>query len=593
MPVPVPGPEPRKLFAEEEAAVLARHTREVSFPAGSCIFKAGSPGDSCYLIDKGRVRIEMDRSELDSEDVLGFLEAGAILGEISILDGMPRSASAFAHTDVTARRIDKEDLDQLSESNPRALAALYLTLGRHAGAKLRGANERLGDAVFTSRDPEVEELVGQALVAQQEIHDWPEERIDAMLLAVAQSFAIHAKELAEDTVRITRIGNVPDKTCKNIIASMGVYRSLVGRPASGVLSTDEARKVTEIASPVGVVVGLIPATNPAATAIFKALIALKGRNALILSFPRSLRDVGPRIGAIMQDALQGSGASPHLVQWIKHGHSRKKTEILMGHPKVALVLATGGASMVRAAYGSGTPTIGVGPGNAPALICADADLEHAAQSVVLSKSFDNGLVCGSENNLVVVASVRGAFVEALIKAGAAVLTPEEARHFTEIVVVPETHQFRNEILGQGAAMVAEFLEIKRDYPVQLIVVPAETVEGEEAYFREKMAPILSLFTVADEQEGFELSLELLEREGKGHTAVIHTRSTEKINRFAAAMPASRILANSPASHGVIGFCTGLMPSLTLGCGTFGGNSTTDNVSYRNLLNIKRLAHFLA
>ncbi len=195
---------------------------------------------------------------------------------------------------------------------------------------------------------------------------------------------------------------MPDKTCKNVMASMGVYRSLVGRPASGLLNTDEARKVSEIASPVGIVVGLVPATNPAATAIFKALIAIKGRNALILSFPRSYRDVGPKVGSIIQEALRSSGTPVDLVQWIKRGHSRKKTEILMRHPEVSLVLATGGASMVRAAYASGTPTIGVGPGNAPTLICADADLDYAAESVVLSKSFDNGLVCGSENNLVVV-----------------------------------------------------------------------------------------------------------------------------------------------------------------------------------------------
>jgi acetaldehyde dehydrogenase / alcohol dehydrogenase len=589
---PVPERELHAPPTEDHSEVLEGYSQRVSFPAGACIFKAGSPGDCCYFIDEGRVRIEMDRSELDSEDVLGFLEAGSILGEISILDGLPRSATAIAHTDVQARRLDTDGLDRLRETNPRALAALYLTMGRHAGMKLRGANERLGDAVFTTRDPEVEELVARAAVAQKQVQEWPEERVDALLLGVAQSFAIHAKDLAEHTVRVTRIGNVPDKTCKNVIASMGVYRSLVGRPASGVLSTDEARKVSEIASPAGIVVGLIPATNPAATAIFKALIAVKGRNALVLSFPRSLREVGSMIGAVIQDALRQGGAPADLVQWIKHGHSRKKTEILMGHPKVSLVLATGGASMVRAAYGSGTPTIGVGAGNAPTLICADADLEHAAESVVLSKSFDNGLVCGSENNLVVVASVRDTFVEALAKAGAAVLTEDEARYFTECVVVPETHQFRREVTGQAAGPAADFLGIKRDYPIRLIVVPVETVAGEPAYAGEKMAPLLSLFTVADEQEGFELSLELLEREGKGHTAVIHTRNQDTINRFAAAMPASRIIANSPATHGVIGFCTGLIPSLTLGCGTFGGNSTTDNVSYRNLLNIKRLAHFL-
>lgn len=593
MAMPVPEREPGRLFAEEESAALARYAREISFPAGTCIFKAGSPGDCCYFIDEGRVRIELNRNELDSEDVLGYLDAGSVLGEIAILDGQPRSASAYAHTDIQARRVSKEDLEHLGETNPRALASLYLSLGRNAGMKLRSANERLGDAIFPTRDPEVEELVARAAVAQKEIQGWSEERIDSVLLMMAQSFAVRAKELAEDTVRVTRIGNVQDKVCKNVLASMGVYRSLVGQTASGVLSTDEERKVSEIACAAGIVVGLIPATNPAATAIFKALIAIKARNALILSFPRGIREVGPQIGTVIQDALRKAGAPGDLLQWIKHGHSRKKTEILMSHPKVSLVLATGGASMVRAAYGSGTPTIGVGPGNAPTLICEDADLDYAAQSVVMSKSFDNGLVCGSENNLVVPAKIREAFIEALVKAGAAVLTPEETVEFDSVVINPETRHFRLEITGQGAGSLADYLGIKRDYPIQLIVVPSDAQTGPKAYGGEKMAPLLSLFTVADVEAGLELSLNLLQREGMGHTAVIHTKDSAMINRFAAAMPASRILANTPASHGVIGFTTGLMPSLTLGCGTFGGNSTTDNVSYRNLLNIKRLAHNLA
>ena len=586
----VPDSEQRARFAGDHSEVVDAYARTITFPAGSCIFKAGSEGDCFYLIDRGRVRIELDRSELDSEDVLGFVEAGAILGEISILDGRPRSASAFAHTEVEARRLGREDLDRLGEANPRALAEVYLVLGRNAGMKLRTANERLGDAIFETRDPEVDELVERAIAAQKQIADWSEDRIDALLLSMAQAFAVCARELAEDAVRVTRIGNVPDKTAKNLLASMAVYRSLVGQPAHGVLASDPVSKVIEIAAPVGVVVGLIPATNPAATAIFKALIAIKGRNALILSFPRSIRELGPRIGSIIQAALTSCGAPADLLQWIKSGNSRKKSETLMSHPKVSLVLATGGASMVRAAYGSGTPTIGVGPGNAPALICADADVAYAAESVVLSKSFDNGLVCGSENNLIVVESVREAFVAALEKTGAAVLSPEEVARFSSFVVVPTTHQMRHEVIGQAAARIAAFTGIKRDFPIQVIVVPVARESMEPAYAHEKMAPILSLFTVADEQEGFALSIELLQHEGAGHTAVIHTPDAEKIDRFAAAMPVSRILANSPATHGVIGFTTGLMPSLTLGCGTFGGNSTTDNVSYRNLLNIKRLAH---
>ena len=473
----------------------------------------------------------------------------------------------------------------VTEYEPRALF-------RNASLRLRGAGERLGSVLFAGEDREIDELVARAAVARQQIGGWPEARIDAMLLAVAQSFAVAARPLAEDTVRVTGVGNVPDKTCKNVMASMGVYRSLAGRQASGVLETDDARRVSEIACPVGIVVGLIPATNPAATAVFKALIALKGRNALIFSFPRSFREVAPKVVGIIHAALRASGAPVDLIQWVKRGQSRAKAESLMRHPKVSMVLATGGAAMVKAAYGSGTPTIGVGPGNAPVVICEDADLQHAAECVVISKSFDNGLVCGSENNLVVPDAVRESFVRALVSAGAAVLTDEEARRFTAMVVVPSTGRLRGDVIGQSAGDIAAFTGILRDHPIELIVVPADPVSGAEAYAREKMAPILSLFTVASEQEAFELSLDLLQREGMGHTAVIHTRNTVTINRFAALMPASRILANSPASHGVIGFTTGLLPSLTLGCGTFGSNSTTDNVSFRHLLNIKRLAHYL-
>src|SRR5207248_4112962 len=181
-----------------EPAIIARYGQPIAFPAGTCIFQAGSPGDCCYVIDSGRVRIELDRSELDSEDVLGFVGAGSILGEISILDGMPRSATAIAHTDVAAHRVRTDDLEQLAETDPRTLAAIYRILGRHAGIKLRSTNERLGDAVFPTRDPEVDELVARAKAAQNEIENWSEERIDAVLMAVAQTFAVRAKSVAED-----------------------------------------------------------------------------------------------------------------------------------------------------------------------------------------------------------------------------------------------------------------------------------------------------------------------------------------------------------------------------------------------------------
>jgi acyl-CoA reductase-like NAD-dependent aldehyde dehydrogenase len=384
---------------------------------------------------------------------------------------------------------------------------------------------------------------------------------------------------------------VRDKVAKNLLASLGVYRSLVGRPASGALETDDSTSITEIAAPVGVIAGIIPVTNPGATAIYKTHIAIKGRNALIHRFPRSTGDLAITVGTLLQDAAVRGGAPRDIVQWIGRGNSRKKTEILMRHPGVSLILATGGASLVKSAYASGTPTIGVGPGNAPALVCADADLTHAAESVVLSKGFDNGLVCGSENNLVVVEEVRERFVAALERAGAAVLDSDERRAFLAATVVPGKDAFRSQLLGRAAAEVAAATGISRTHPIKLIVVPVDSVASGGACAREKMAPILSLFTVANAREGLEVSKALLAIEGAGHTAVIHTKDQETVRQFAAALPASRILVNSPASHGVIGFTTGLMPSLTLGCGTFGHNSTTDNVSYRNLLNIKRVAHY--
>jgi acetaldehyde dehydrogenase / alcohol dehydrogenase len=583
--------EVARSLTEQPLAALAPYFQPVGFAAGDCIFKAGSPADGCYVIDRGRVRIELDRSELDSDDVLAVLEPGTILGELSLLDGLPRSASAFAHTDVQARKLSAADVGLIAESDPRLLAELYAALGRNAALKLRHTNERLADAVFGGTDPEVEELVARAAAAQAAVADWPEARVDALLQAMAQAVAAVSGELAEATVRVTRMGNAPDKTVKNLFASMGVYRAISGKPAGGLLRADDETGVAEHAAPVGVVFGLVPVTNPVATAIFKAMIAVKGRNALILSFHRRAQELAPLVCGLIQEVLTRSGAPADLVQWVKGGGSRRKTELFMRHAKVSLVLATGGASMVHAAYSSGTPAIGVGPGNAPVLVCADADIEHAAQSVVLGKSFDNGLICGSENNLVVVEAVREAFAEALVRAGAAVLVPGEARRFAAVVIDPETGHLRAEAVGQSAQAIAGFVGIQRAYPVKAIVVPTEGVGRSNPFAGEKMAPILSLFTVPDEDAGLALCRALLEREGTGHTAIVHTQSRATVDRFAAAMPASRLLVNSPGSHGIMGFTTGLEPSLTLGCGTFGKNSTTDNVTYRHLLNVKRVADF--
>jgi acetaldehyde dehydrogenase/alcohol dehydrogenase len=326
--------------------------------------------------------------------------------------------------------------------------------------------------------------------------------------------------------------------------------------------------------------------------VFKTLICLKSRNALILSCHRGALPVGNQAGEIIQSVLAKHGAPVDLVQWIKERTSRRLTSMFMAHKDISFILATGGPSMVHAAYSSGTPAIGVGPGNAPVWLCPDADLDAAAEMVVGSKSFDNGVICGSENNLVVDASVRADFTAALEANGAAVLSPEETDVLTPHVIDPEKDRLRREVVGLSAQRIAEGAGIQREGPIRLLVVPQGIEQVEGAYAKEKLAPILSLFTVDGEAEAIELCRRILANEGIGHTAIIHTRDQSLISRFGMEMPASRVLANSPGSQGCIGLGTGLTHSLTLGCGTWGSTSTTDNVSFGHLLNIKRIAQAL-
>lgn len=444
-----------------------------------------------------------------------------------------------------------------------------------------------------TEDTDVDAMVERAVHAQKEIQDWPEERIDRLLQALAEKVSTHAEELAIAAVQETKLGNVADKTAKNRFASLEVYRSLVGQIGQGRLSLDKRGKVTALASPVGVVFGLVPATNPTSTFIFKVLICLKGRNAVILSPSQRALGVSNRLGELIQMVLREQSAPAQLVQWVRSKNSRTTAITFMEHPNISFILATGGPAMVRAAYRSGTPAIGVGAGNAPVLICADANLKHAAGCIVMSKSFDNGIICCSEHNLVVVQSCVRAFKEALEKQGAAVLSEVETLAFLKAMVDLSRNRLKSQVNGQFAADLAAQVGILRSYPIKLLVIPTGDVSEKNPLAIEKLAPILSLFTVADEHVGMQVCQQLLALDGMGHTAITHTHNTALIEAFAASMPASRILVNAPGTQSGIGMTSGLIPSLTLGCGTFGGTSTTDNVTYSHLLNIKRVAYYRA
>jgi acyl-CoA reductase-like NAD-dependent aldehyde dehydrogenase len=448
-------------------------------------------------------------------------------------------------------------------------------------------------AILSSLLPVLEqsadELVSRAVAAQQAFESWDDYRVDALLGGIAQRIDDHAADLASATVTETQLGNVADKTTKNRLASQGVYRSLVGKVGSGVLQVDHAARVVEIASPMGVVLGLVPMTHPVATFVFKVLIALKSRNAIVLSPHRGAQNVANQTGDLIQAVLLEHGAPEHLVQWVRMRSGRQKTMELMTHPDVAFILATGGAEMVRAAYSSGKPTIGVGPGNAPTWIREDSDPRRVAADVIASKTFDYGTACASEHNLVVNRAIAGAVLSALEERGVAIVQPRERARVLPRIFDRESGHVRQELVGQSAARIAEEVGLHREFLVRLIVVPASPEDVDSPLGHEKLAPVLSLFVARDDEHALELCARLLEGDGRGHTAIVHTTDQVAIQRFAREMRVSRILVNAPGLQGSIGMGTGLIPSMTLGTGTFGGTSTTDNVTYTHLRNVKRVA----
>jgi acyl-CoA reductase-like NAD-dependent aldehyde dehydrogenase/pSer/pThr/pTyr-binding forkhead associated (FHA) protein len=585
-------PTPLNQLSDVDSLTIHSILENHAFSKGEVMFQQGDPTDGCYILDTGLIRLELNHEMSnpdDNEDVLTFVEPNSFIGELSLLDRSTRSATAIAHTDITVRKITLAAFEQLMQDHPTIAVVLLEALGRSAAERLRQTTLQLDSLTGSKRDPMVESMIADAERAQQEIARWSEDRIDDLLQALAQAIYEKSEVLAQEAVRETGIGNVIDKTIKNHVASLGVLQTLTGQRGFGLLEGRDS--VREIASPVGIVFGLVPVTNPTSTFIFKTLIAIKSRNAIILSPNRRAADVSNHVGDIIRAVLHQHNAPEKIVQWVEARANRKLTITFMNHKKVGLILATGGSAMVKAAYSSGNPAIGVGPGNAPTLITASADLHHAANSIVMSKSFDNGLICGAEHNLVVEKAVFQPFTEALLAAGAAILSPEETTQFANTTIDPKINGFKETFVGKEAAYIAQATGIQRPYPIHLIVVPWAEVNAKTPFAHEKMLPVLSLFTVKNADEGLEICRQLLMIDGQGHTAIIYTQDDHLIERFGVEMPASRILVNSPGAHGVVGIATALMPSLTLGCGTFGGNSTTDNVGYTHLLNIKHLAYF--
>src|SRR5215203_3890518 len=454
------------------------------------------------------------------------------------------------------------------------------------------AQTDLRPAGGTDRDlasiQEARELARRARRAQGHLGELSQERIDAIVDAMAAAVTPQADTLARLAVEETGFGVVADKVQKNLFSSERVYRFIRPMRTVGVVNRIEDRKVVEIAEPFGVVAAIVPSTNPTSTAIYKILIALKARCAIVLSpHPSAVRCIS-RAAEIMTHAARAAGAPDDSILWMTVV-TLEGTQELMKQREVAVILATGGMGLVRAAYSAGKPAYGVGPGNAPAYIESSADVGKAVRDIITGKTFDNGVLCSSENSVVVDEAVAEAARQAFIENGSYFLSGGEIDAVARALVTPQRLP-NPALVGKSASYVAEKAGITVPAGTRVLIAPLAGVGRDFPLSIEKLCPVLSYYVVKDWREGCERCMQILRYGGMGHTMAIHSRNEQVILEFGLKKPAFRICVNTPTTLGSIGLTTGLDPAMTLGCGGFGGNITSDNITPRHLLNIKRLAY---
>ena len=435
---------------------------------------------------------------------------------------------------------------------------------------------------------EARSLARAARQAQTQLAELTQEQIDAIVTAMANAVTPHAEALARLAVDETGYGVVEDKIQKNLFGSQRVFEFIRPMRTVGVINRLEDRKIIEIAEPFGVVAAVVPSTNPTSTAIYKVLIALKARCAIVISpHPAAVRCI-TRTVEIMANAAAQAGAPPGSIGWMKTV-TLEGTQELMKHRDVAVILATGGLGLVRAAYSAGKPAYGVGPGNAPAYIERTADLRKAVGDIITGKTFDNGVLCSSENSVVVDEAVAEEVRREFVAQGAYFMNPSEIDAVSRIFVTPQRLP-NPEFVGKAATIIAGKAGIRVPDGTRVLIAPLAGVGRDHPLSIEKLAPILSWYVVKDWRDGCERCIQILKYGGMGHTMSIHSRDENVILQFGLKKPAFRICVNTPTTHGSIGLTTGLDPAMTLGCGGWGGNITSDNISPRHLLNVKRLAY---
>lgn len=433
---------------------------------------------------------------------------------------------------------------------------------------------------------EVRDYLQQARTAQRLLEKMTQEQIDKIVQSMAEAAAAESHRLAELAVKETGFGNVPDKRTKNLFAARDVYRAIKDLKTVGIIRRDDQNKVWEVAQPVGVIAGVVPSTNPTSTVIFKSLIAVKARNAIIFSPHPSAAMCTYEAARIMQAAAERAGAPAGLIHCISQPTMGAAHE-LMTHKITDLILATGGIAMVKAAYSSGKPAYGVGPGNVPVYIHSSADIPDAVRRIIQSKTFDNGTICASEQAVIVDRSIKEQVVFEMRRQGAYFLAEGEKGKIASILM--REGGINPAIVGKAPQAIGELAGIRVAPDIKVLVAEETNVGKAYPFSIEKLSPVLAFYTVQDWREGCDVSIQLLELGGLGHTLGIHCQDEQVIEAFALEKPASRIVVNSGTTFGGIGATTGIQPSLTLGCGSFGNNITSDNIGPEHLLNIKRVA----
>ena len=436
----------------------------------------------------------------------------------------------------------------------------------------------------------IDDLVKRAKKASEEYLKLDQETVDNITKAMSMAGLEHHMELAKMAVEETGRGIYEDKITKNMFATEYVYHSIKHEKTVGIISKNDEEGYVEIAEPVGIIAGVTPVTNPTSTTMFKSIISAKTRNVIIFGFHPSAQKCSSRAAEILRDAAVKAGAPEDCILWIEEP-SILATRTLMNHPDVNLILATGGTGMVKSAYSCGKPALGVGPGNVPCYIDKTAKLKTSVNDLVMSKAFDNGMICASEQAVLVDKDIYQEFEKLMREAGCYFVSPEEKQKLQESMFEYRDdigYKLKSHVPGQSPYKIAKEAGFEVPEDTKVLVVYEEGIGREYPFSKEKLSPVLTYYIVDNEEEGIEKSEKLLEFGGLGHSAVIHSENKETILKFSKTMKAGRIIVNSPSTHGAIGDIYNTnMPSLTLGCGSFGGNSTTANVSSVNLINIKR------